>query len=195
MAIPPSPGAEAPHADLWTQLNRDQKRERTLAVADELFAREGIDVAMPVLAKAIGIGVGSLYRQFATKDELIAELVLQRVLAFSDSWEAAARRPDAWPALRGATTDSLMRSAADYITAEMYALKQNNLRIAAASAPILESIEKLLRRAQEQGDVREDATVDDIRLIFRGAKEAETLEPGGALRLAELILDGLAARH
>jgi AcrR family transcriptional regulator len=52
MAIPP-----------WSELTVEEKRSRTLAAADTLFARDGLDVAMPVLAAAVGAGVGSIYRQ------------------------------------------------------------------------------------------------------------------------------------
>src|SRR5579862_2152776 len=66
-------------AEGWAQLAADAKRERILAAARELFAREGFDASMPALANAIGVGVGSLYRYVPSKHELIAALVLERL--------------------------------------------------------------------------------------------------------------------
>ena len=58
-------------------------------MADRLFAREGVDVSMPALAEAIGIGVGSIYRQVGSKDEIIAALVVRRSAVLRARFEAA----------------------------------------------------------------------------------------------------------
>src|SRR6478752_6987262 len=83
----------------WSTLTGDEKRARTLAAADDLFAREGLDVAMPVLAAAIGAGVGSIYRQVGAKEDVIAALVIERALALVRRFEAALEEPDALAAL------------------------------------------------------------------------------------------------
>src|ERR1044071_5355218 len=88
---------------LWTSLNATEKRARALAVANELFAREGVGVAMPVLAEAIGVGVGSIYRQVGTKDDIIAALVIRRSEILTERFTAALEQPDAWAALVFAT--------------------------------------------------------------------------------------------
>src|SRR3954449_8156859 len=87
----------------WSALSGDEKRARTLAAADDLFAREGLDVAMPVLAAAIGAGVGSIYRQVGAKEDVIAALVIERALALVRRFTAALEEPDAWAALERAS--------------------------------------------------------------------------------------------
>src|SRR3954447_16645381 len=83
----------------WSSLTGDEKRARTLAAADDLFAREGLDVAMPVLAAAIGAGGGSIYRQVGAKEDVIAALVIERAVALVRRFTAALEEPDAWAAL------------------------------------------------------------------------------------------------
>src|SRR5690349_4257347 len=91
----------------WSLLSAPEKRARTLAVADVLFAREGTEVPMPVLAEAIGIGVGSIYRQVGTKDELIAALVIERADVLRARFDAACDEPDAWEALARAAHETV----------------------------------------------------------------------------------------
>ena len=70
-------------AQEWAELSPAEKRDRTLEAADRLFARDGLDTPMPALADALGIGVGSIYRQVGNKDELIGALVIKRSKALN----------------------------------------------------------------------------------------------------------------
>jgi AcrR family transcriptional regulator len=178
----------------WTTLSADEKRTRALAVADELFAREGLDVAMPVLAEAIGVGVGSIYRQVGTKDDLIGELVILRATTLAERFTAARDEPDAWAALRRATfatvedcvADSLSQSAWDDAAAA-------RADVAAAREAATRALAALVDRARAQGALRPDADHEDLRLVFKAVRELASLGAGGAHRLAELVLRGMAA--
>src|SRR5690349_18856495 len=99
----------------WSELTAEAKRERTLAVADELFAREGIDAPMPALAEAIGVGVGSIYRQFACKQDVLAALVVARIDAAREGFEAALDARDAFEGLRRATLECVETAARDHL--------------------------------------------------------------------------------
>src|SRR4051812_23693421 len=80
----------------WTGLSADKKRERLLAAAEALFARDGVSAPMPAVAAAAGIGVGSLYRQFASKEELVAALARKRMHHVEEELDASLALPDAW---------------------------------------------------------------------------------------------------
>jgi len=178
----------------WASLTADEKRTRTLAVADELFAREGLDVPMPVLADAIGVGVGSIYRQVGSKDDVIAALVIERAGVLAARFTAALAEPDAWAALREATratvedcvADSLSQTAWDEAAAGRSAVAQ-------ARAAATDAIEALVERARAQGALRADAGHEDLRLVFKAIRELASLGPGGAQRLADLVLRGMSA--
>src|SRR5690349_11090717 len=101
---------------VWSTLSGDEKRSRTLAAADELFAREGLDVAMPVLAAAVGAGVGSIYRMVGAKEDVIAALVIERALGLVERFTAALREPDAWAALERATFETARDGTTDFLS-------------------------------------------------------------------------------
>ena len=68
-----------PRSSAWAQLDAPGKRARLLRAAGEVFARDGLDAPMPAIADAAGAGVGSVYRQFPSKRELLAALVVERL--------------------------------------------------------------------------------------------------------------------
>src|SRR5689334_19871480 len=84
----------------WAELSSDEKVARTLAAADALFARDGLDVAMPVLAAAVGAGVGSIYRQVGAKEDVVAALVIARAQRLVERFTAALEEDAAWGARR-----------------------------------------------------------------------------------------------
>src|SRR4051794_41719273 len=100
----------------WAELTSDEKRARTLAAADDLFARDGLDVAMPVLAAAVGAGVGSIYRQVGAKEDVIALLVIERAERLVRRFTAALGEPDPWTALERATYATARDGATDFLS-------------------------------------------------------------------------------
>src|SRR5271154_1713664 len=69
----------APRAAFWSTLDAEHKRATLLRAAGEVFAREGLDAPMPSVAAAAGAGVGSVYRQFPSKRELLPALGVERL--------------------------------------------------------------------------------------------------------------------
>jgi AcrR family transcriptional regulator len=177
----------------WSSLSADEKRVRALAVADELFAREGVDVSMPVLAHAIGVGVGSIYRQVGTKDDVIAALVISRARVLRARFLAALDAADAWAALVAAThatvddclTDALSQSAWD-------AAASVSEDVRAARQGATDALAELVEQARAAGTLHDDATHEDLRLVFCALRELAGIGPDAAHRLAQLALRGMA---
>jgi AcrR family transcriptional regulator len=177
----------------WAELSPEAKRARTLAVADELFARKGVEVPMPALAEAIGVGVGSIYRQFGCKEDVLAALVIARIEAVRARFEATAHADDPWESLREAALESVDSAARDHLAARAWDLSaRDDVQQVRRAARV--ALARAVERARAAGALRPDATVDDLGLVLAVAKQADGLEPGGARRLAELALRGLAAR-
>lgn len=176
----------------WASLTADEKRSRALAVADELFAREGVDVAMPVLADALGVGVGSIYRQVGSKDDVIAALVIARASVLHERFTAALDEPDAWEALARAThatvddcvRDALSQSAWNVATA-------GSDEVRAARQRATDALAAMVDRARAAGELRDDASHEDLRLVFMSLRELGGIGPEAAHRLAELALRGI----
>jgi AcrR family transcriptional regulator len=177
---------------LWSSLTATEKRTRTLAIADKLFARDGIDVPMPVLAEAIGVGVGSIYRQVGSKDELIAALVIERSAVLRVRFLTALEAADPWAALTvatHATVDDCIEDALSQTAWDVAAFASEAVRDARAGAT--EALALMVERAREAGTLRDDASHEDLRLAFCALRELAGIGPESAHRLAELVLRGM----
>ncbi|MGW4370741.1 TetR/AcrR family transcriptional regulator [Nocardia takedensis] len=86
--------APAPPRRLRADAARNQ--QRIVAAARELFADHGLEITLDDVAERAGVGVGTVYRRFANKKELIAEVFEQNVAEFAAAAEEAARHDDAW---------------------------------------------------------------------------------------------------
>lgn len=178
----------------WASLSADEKRSRALRVADDLFAREGIDASMPALADAIGVGVGSIYRQVGTKDDVIAALVITRSEVLRARFLAALEEPDPWDALLSATHETVDDCVADALSQSAWdvaASASSEVRTAREGAT--EALAALVARARDAGELADDATYEDLRLVFTSLRELGGIGPAAAHRLAELALRGMRA--
>jgi AcrR family transcriptional regulator len=179
----------------WGELDAAGKRARLLAVSHEVFAREGLEAPMPALAAAAGIGVGSLYRQFPSKRELLAALVIERLRDVTADAEAALADPAGpWAALTAFLWDHSEQATGDDVLAEAIARLQVDPEVKRVRAGSSAALQRLLDAAKEAGDVRVDATVLDLRLVFAAARAAEDVETGAWRRALELGIDALARR-
>src|SRR5213593_2966016 len=73
-----------------------RNREAVLAAAKKLFADQGLDAQMPDVAKAAKVGVGTVYRHYPTKDDLIAALVAERFERLAQKAREGLEMDDAW---------------------------------------------------------------------------------------------------
>ena len=179
----------------WAELDSEQKRERLLAAAGEVFAHEGIEAPMPAVAAAAGAGVGSVYRQFPSKEDLLAALVVRRLDSVTVDVDAAlAARGDAWAALVELLWHLADRQAADDVVAEAIATLSEHRAVAERAMECELRMEELMSGAREQGTLRADASPRDVRLLLGAVRAARRREPESWRRMLELGLDGLAAR-
>ncbi|HVV58126.1 MAG TPA: TetR family transcriptional regulator [Gaiellaceae bacterium] len=178
----------------WASLSAAEKRERLLRTAGELFETGGFDTPMPAIAAAAGAGVGSLYRQFAHKDDLIAALAVERLTEVAGEIVDALGEDEAWPALVALIRRHVGRKGSDRMLAKAIALSQGRPDVELARARIWRGFDALLDRARSEGRVRTDASTTDLRLLFTAATAVEELEPGASLRLVDVLLDGLERR-
>jgi AcrR family transcriptional regulator len=163
------PPVQEPHRRADAQRNR----ERLLEAAQKLFRERGLDVGVAEIAQAAGVGRGTVFRNFACKEDLIAAIVAERMhdAAARGAELLAAERPgDALFEFLGAM---LGRQHVDRALFE--ALEESwlsNEVIRSAHARIHELLERLLARAQEAGAVRADVGAMDLMMMFKGACSA-----------------------
>ena len=178
----------------WTELEPLAKRERILAAARELFSRDGLDAPMPALAAAIGIGVGSLYRCYPSKHELITALVVQRLEEIRNA-VVVASAPDAdpWQSLREVLRELAEQQAGDDLMGTASELVAADPQVRRARAATMAAFDALLARAQAAGHVRPDANSRDVHLLFVATRAARAVDRNGWRRVLELFVDALAA--
>ena len=185
-------------ADPARPLRRDaeRNRQRILQPASEVFTEQGLEVSLDEVARRAGVGVGTVYRRFRTKEELVEALFEDRVDAIADVAERAAEEPDPWTGLA-----SFMEQMADMLAGDL-GLRQMLMfatygqdRVAYARQQNAPLVERLLKRAQAAGQARPDLMLTDIPfLVFvltEAAQMARPARPDLWRRYLALILDGM----
>ena len=179
-------------------LRRDaeRNRQRILKAASEVFTERGLEVSLDEVARHAGVGVGTVYRRFRTKEDLVEALFIDRIEEVAGLAEKAAEAADPWSGLA-----CFMEQAAT-ILAEDTGLRQmlmfatyggDRVRYARQrNAPL---VTKLVERAQAAGQLRSDLRPTDIPFIVfvltDAAQFARRVNPDIWRRYLTLILDGL----
>jgi AcrR family transcriptional regulator len=167
-----------------------------LDAAARVFAAEGLDAPMPTVAAAAGVGVGTIYRAFGSKEELIAALAADRVDLFGRDARAALAHPDAWKALVDLFVLTADRQAKDYIVTEALASLSDHPTVVEAQTRAGEAIAELMQRAKDQGELRRDFEPQDLQMFFAALGAAQHSVPSGSSawkRLLGLLIDSLHA--
>ena len=181
-------------------LRRDAQlnRERILAAAAELFAERGLTVTLDDVAERAGLGVGTVYRRFRSRDELIEALFEERVQELVSLADEAVADPDPWEGLRGFLERIVRLQAADRGLKEtLLGTKEGRARVAAIRDQMRGRAEELVRRAKAAGVVRDDFEASDLPLlqmmVGAVAEVAATERPDLWRRQLALLLDGIRA--
>ena len=196
MMIPASESEAASGRSVWTSLDPAAKRERLLTAATEVFARDGLDAPMSVVADAAGSGVASVYRLFESKRELLAALVVRRMDTIAAAAQEAYEQPgNRWEALTSMVRSLVSAQRADYLIGDARALVSDHPDVIEAVARAGKAQERLLAAARAEGRLRADATTVDLRLLFAATRAARQVEPEKWPRMLELMIDALDAHR
>ena len=182
---------QQPASAPWTELEPDEKRERLLDAATDVFTAQGLDAPMPRIATAAGIGIGSLYRCYASKEDLVAALLVHQLGFLREEVSEAGERTDAWMAIESSVRRIAERQATNKLLSGALGLTSERREVVAAVAEVSLAWQALIDRARDQGTLRSDATVKDLRLLFAAARAADEVEPGGRDRVVDLLLEAL----
>ena len=180
---------------------RDAQRNHELLVATArtVFAERGVDAPLDEIARRAGLGIGTLYRHFPTRDALVEAIFVERVDVFRAVGEAALANPDAWAGLVEFLEATLELQSSDRLLKEIF-LRHPPAegRLAETRLELSRLFEQLLARAHEQGVLRADFTVPDLALVlwsFAPVIDATAVTaPGAWRRHLHWLLDGLRAR-
>jgi AcrR family transcriptional regulator len=182
-------GARALRAD--AQRNYD----RLLRAADAQFTEHGADASLEDIARRASVGIGTLYRHFPTRDDLIAQVLYQSTAAVVARGKALLDAASAVSALA-----QWLRDLVTYVTSYRgltAALANSYLgsgtQLCSNCDRIAEAGGALLARAQAAGEIRRDAEVREVILTAHSAAwiSEQTKDPAAADRLLGILIDGL----
>jgi AcrR family transcriptional regulator len=179
-------------------LRRDaqRNRQRVLQAASEVFTECGLEVSLDEVARHAGVGVGTVYRRFRTKEELVEALFDERIDAIAAIGARAAEDPDPWSGLV-----CFMEQLAEMLAGNL-GLRQMLMfatygrdRVAYARERNAPLVGRLVERAQAAGQVRGDLGPTDIPFIIFTLTQATEFSrhasPELWRRYLALFLDGL----
>jgi AcrR family transcriptional regulator len=171
-----------------------RNRARVLEVAYETFAAEGLGVPIDEIARRAGVGAGTVYRHFPTKEDLYRAVIEDRISRIVDDGRALLASADPGDALFAFLRSMVLQwGATDRGLAEALAGLGVDVKAAVPDAEdaFLGLLGDLLRAGQKAGTVRRDLDVRDVKALMVGAQAIQTYNAEAAERLTEVVLDGL----
>ena len=169
-----------------------RNRAKLLAAAREAFTEDGAGASLEDIARRADVGIGTLYRNFETRQALLEAVYVDEVAAICAAaddldglapWDALVSWLRSFAAY-AATKKALGAELMAYLDGEAPVFLQCRQSIVAAGAPLLE-------RAQRAGEVRADAELMDVMRMVGGIATIANAEPGQIERILAVALDGL----
>ena len=175
-----------------------RNREQLLAAAKDAFAEAGADVPLEEIARRAGVGIGTLYRHFPTRDAILAAVYRRGVEQLSESATALlAERP------AGEALEAWLQLLVDYMATKrvvapaLRASPGEGAEVYASSGPVvMDAFNRLAQAARANGDIRPEVTPDDLYRLLIGLSHGYD-QPGwepSARRLISVLMAGLKAR-
>ena len=190
----------APAGQIVRPLRRDaeRNRQRILTAAAEVFTERGLEVSLDEIARYAGVGVGTVYRRFADKEELVEALFTERVGEIAAMAEHALEMPDPWLALV-----CFLERAATVLAGDV-GLRQLLLfatyagdKVSYARHTLAPLVSALVSRAQATGKARADLAGTDVPFIMlmlsTAAEYAQQSRPKIWRRYLTLLIDGMCS--
>jgi AcrR family transcriptional regulator len=175
-----------------------RNREAVLAAARQRFGECGLECQMEDIARTAGVGVGTVYRHFPTKDDLIAALVSDRFERLAERAEEALAQQDPWQAFCDLMRHSAALQVRDRALSEFLSSHPELGQHEAVRSGLADLTATLIAKAQRAGGMRDDAVIEDVPTLICGLG-AVTAGAAGNMpelnweRYVEIMLDGLRA--
>ena len=188
-AMPDAPAPKPLRADA------KRNRDKLAAVASQAFAEAGVDASLEDIAKRAGVGIGTLYRHFPTREHLVEVVYRREVEGLCHAAEELAEQHPADVAL-----ELWMQRFVDYIatkrglaTSLRLLLSTNSTLFSDTSGRVSGALRALVEKAAAAGRIRADVDASDVMHALGGIYSAPSTpdwrERSG--RLVKLLMDGL----
>ncbi|HET6483084.1 MAG TPA: helix-turn-helix domain-containing protein [Actinoplanes sp.] len=180
--------ARAPRADAL------RNRSRVLAAAEQVFVARGTSVSTEEVARAAGVGIGTVFRHFPTKAALIEAVFRERLRRFGEEVERLAASDDPGGAIWVLLSRVAEVAAGKQDWADAFAADSMNDAFSPAREQLPRALGTLLTRARRSGTIRADVSVPELVALMLAISRVPELDAeGGALRarLLSIVFDGL----
>ncbi|HEX5250111.1 MAG TPA: TetR/AcrR family transcriptional regulator [Gaiellales bacterium] len=190
----------APHADQPSErplrADAQRNRDRILEVARETFTQEGLGVPVDLIAERANVGVGTFYRHFPNKEVLAGAILASRLESLIGEAEQLEGAPDPGDAFFGFLRLMAERSSADMALADAFTEAGYDVKSGSAKFKerLLETLGRMLDRAQASGAVRADLTSSDVLALMAASCMATGrfgLSGADRDRVLGVVFDGL----
>ncbi|KAA9159468.1 TetR/AcrR family transcriptional regulator [Amycolatopsis acidicola] len=173
--------------------------ERLLEEARRAFAERGIDASLEEIARRAGVGIGTLYRHFPTREALLEALLRERFDAQAKAADDLLGHPSPIDALKAwaiemGEASTVYRGLTDALAD---ALADETSQLSRSCHGMRESAGHLVERARAAGELRADVTAPEVLLLVHSAAWASEHAAGGKpslARVVDLVFRGLRAR-
>jgi AcrR family transcriptional regulator len=183
-------GSRPPRADAR------RNRARLLEVAEAVFAAKGIGASTEEIAREAGVGVGTLFRHFPTKEALLETVFVGRLQRLAETAQAISTTEDPGTAFFTFFALVVHEASAKNVFAD--ALEEAGVNVQHATSEVghqlSRALETLLGNAQQAGTVRDDIGVTELKALLVGASRAvehTNGDPAIQSRTLAVVLDGL----
>jgi AcrR family transcriptional regulator len=170
-----------------------RNRQRIVTSARRCMAHRGLDAQMDEIARGAGVGVGTVYRHFPTKDDLVEALANERFDRLRDLALEALADDDPWRSFEYFIRASAEIQTEDRALSEVLTSRPDTMTRAAVRVNMLELADQLLSRAQKAGVVRKDAEARDIPMMMCALAGTLRTPHADTDRYIGIVLDGLRA--
>jgi len=178
-----------------------RNRERVLEAARAAFAADGVAVPLDEIARLAGVGAGTVYRHFPTKEALFEAVMVERVQRLAERARARAQEKDPTEALLGFVHHLIEEAAPkrDLIDALAHAGVDLHRSLRDIADEMRGHIAGMLTRAQQAGGIRRDITIAELMALLSGIITSGQAEHHGRPapridRIADVVCDGLRHR-
>jgi AcrR family transcriptional regulator len=180
------------------RVDAERNRQRIVSAAREVFAERGLDVPMEEIAKHAGVGVGTLYRRYPTRAELIAAAFEAKMTAYAEAAREALANPDPWLGFCGYVEQMCAMQAGDRgFTTVLTMTFPTAKRFEADRARAFTDFTALIGNAKEAGRLRADFAAEDLPMFLMANAGVLTATadaaPGTWRRLVGYLLQACAA--
>jgi AcrR family transcriptional regulator len=181
-------------------LRKDAQRNRAALIdaARSAFAKDGLDAALEGIARQAGLAIGTLYRHFPTRMDLVDAVIVEKKRAWIEAAEAAVAMEPAWDGLVFFLERVCELQAGDRAFNDIASMRFPEApRIEAARKRAFDLSRRIVERAQAEGSLRADITSEDLAFIVwahtRVSEATHAIDPRAWRRYLALTLYGLRA--